>query len=162
RTLAEPGRAEFRRALLRLEVDVHEPEAISESCIPLEVVHHAPLEIALDRYALRCRPMELRQVVAQKHDAIRVVELSVGGDYLIAGAPVLGDEDLLRLPERLHELRRPVHRLGTEREPRVEHLRVRLAERYLPPAAGLIRGHHVFGRLVDIDPDEIERRSDDR
>jgi hypothetical protein len=37
-------------------------------------------------------------------NAVGVVDLAVVGDHLVAGAAVLGDEDLLRLPHRLHEL----------------------------------------------------------
>src|SRR5262249_36540600 len=61
RGLAEERCAQLRRALLRLEVYVHQPETIAESLSPLEVVHRAPLEVALHWHAVRGRPLELRQ-----------------------------------------------------------------------------------------------------
>src|SRR5262245_59095009 len=62
RRLAEPRSTCLRRALLRLEVHVHQPEAVAEAKGPLEVVHRAPLEVALDRHAVGSGALELRQV----------------------------------------------------------------------------------------------------
>ena len=47
RRLAEPRGARLGRALLRLEVHVHDPEPVAVAGHPLEVVHQAPLEVAL-------------------------------------------------------------------------------------------------------------------
>jgi hypothetical protein len=33
-------------------IDVEEPEAGAETVCPLEIVHHAPMEIAADRHAI--------------------------------------------------------------------------------------------------------------
>src|SRR5262245_2083490 len=80
RRLAEPRGAHLGHPLLRLEVHVHQPEAIAVSVVPLEVVHRAPLEVALDRHAVGRRPLELRQAGAEVHDAVGVVNLAIVGE----------------------------------------------------------------------------------
>src|SRR5262245_1171710 len=110
---------------LRLEVNVHQPEAITaKPCTPLEVVHPTPLEVALDGHASSGGALELHQAGAKEHDAVGVVNLAIVGQHIIRRASVLRDEDPLRLPERLYELRSPVESLGSKREPSVEHFRV--------------------------------------
>src|SRR5215510_14803175 len=52
RPLAEERRAEFRRPLLRAEVHVHQSETIAETCVPLEIIHRAPLEVAPHGHAV--------------------------------------------------------------------------------------------------------------
>ena len=56
--------------------------------------------------------MALRQIVPERHDAVGVVDVSVVGQLVARRAPVLGGVNFLRLPERMHELRDPVQRLG--------------------------------------------------
>src|SRR5262245_8331389 len=111
RRLAEERRAELRRPLLRAEVHVHQSETIAETCIPLEIVHRAPLEVALHRNAICDRPLKLIEVSAKKHDAVGVINLAVVSNDILRRAAVLGDVDFFRVPEGLHELRGPVHRL---------------------------------------------------
>src|SRR6185312_14228573 len=69
-------RAELWDALLGLEVDVVEPEALLEAEDPLEIVHQAPEEIAAHRRAIGDRALQLHQVVAQVHDPVEVVDLA--------------------------------------------------------------------------------------
>lgn len=99
RGLAKPSGAHFWRPLLCVEVHVHQPEPVTEAGRPFEVVHRAPVEIAFDRYTLGCRALQLGQVGADEHDAVGVVDVAVIGELIFAGAAVLGDENLLRLPE---------------------------------------------------------------
>src|SRR5690606_23300460 len=72
--LAEPPGAELGRALLGLEIDVDQPEAVAEARGPFEVVHRAPVEIPLDGDAFGGGTLELRQVRAEEHDAVGVVD----------------------------------------------------------------------------------------
>src|SRR5215471_8180678 len=71
--LAEPSGTTFRRALLRLEVHMDEPEPIAEAVDPFEVVHQAPVEIALYRHSVSGRALELSEIGAQEHNPVRVV-----------------------------------------------------------------------------------------
>src|SRR5215475_10608374 len=93
RRLAEPLRADLRRALLRLEVHVDQPEAVAEAIYPLEVVLCAPEEVPIHRYAVCSRTLELREVSAQEHDPVGVVHVAIAGDYVRRAAAVLSDED---------------------------------------------------------------------
>src|SRR5690348_16899542 len=72
-------------ALLRLVVDVDEPEALCVAELPLEVVHQRPVAVAEHRHALRDRVVDGGEVVAEERDAARVVP-RLGED-----AAVLGD-----------------------------------------------------------------------
>jgi hypothetical protein len=160
--LAEPRGAELGTALLRLEVHTHQPEAVAEPVYPLEVVHRAPLlEVPIHRYPVGGRPLELRQAGAKEHDAVGVVDLAVVGQHVVGDAPVLGDKDLLRIPEGLHQLRGPVQRLRAHGEPGRGHLGVSLGERNVAPAGSLVGGQHVDRRLVNVDADEVQGRGDD-
>src|SRR3712207_3824089 len=76
RTLAEECGAELRRPLLSLEVHVDDPEAVAVAGHPLEIIHHAPLKVALHRHAVGGRPLELRQEGAQEQDTVCVVDLA--------------------------------------------------------------------------------------
>ena len=153
--LLEPLRAELGPTLERFELDVHNAKTIAVAGHPLEVVHHAPVEIARYWHTVRRCPLKLGEEVPHEHDAISVVDRAVVRYHVVAGAAILGDEDLLGTSERLHELRGPVDRLGREREPTVEHPRVRLGKGDLAPAGSLVGGQRVEGRLVDVDADEI-------
>src|SRR5262245_47021368 len=62
--LAKPIRAELGRTLLRLEVHVHQAEPIAVAVDPLEIVHRAPLKVALHGHAVSRRTLELRHVTA--------------------------------------------------------------------------------------------------
>src|SRR5262249_16880966 len=68
RCFVEPGGAQLRRALLRLEVHVDQPEAVAVPINPFEVVLRTPEEVPLHRHAIGRRTLELREVRAQKHD----------------------------------------------------------------------------------------------
>src|SRR3712207_3597860 len=50
---AKPVGAELGRAFEGVEVDVHHAKAVAVAGHPLKVVHHAPVEVALDRHAVR-------------------------------------------------------------------------------------------------------------
>src|SRR5262245_3219639 len=117
RRLAEKRRAELRRPFLRAEVHVHQSETIAETCVPFEVIHRAPLEVALHGHAVCDRPLKLIQVSAKKHDAVGVINLAVVCNDILRRAAVLGDVDFFRVPEGLHELRGPVHRLWSHSVP---------------------------------------------
>src|SRR5262249_15698661 len=84
---------------------------------------------------------------------------------IVAGTAVFCDVDLLCLPERLHELRRPVESLRPKRKPLIEHLWMPFGERNFTPTTGdlswLIGGKDVNERPIDVDADEIERRAED-
>ena len=57
-------------ALLSLEVDVVDAEAVGIAVGPFVVVHEAPAEVALDGNALADSAVELSEVVAEVHDAV--------------------------------------------------------------------------------------------
>ena len=60
----EPLSAQLGRALLRLEIHVHEPEAGTEAVSPFEIVHRAPVEGALYRHTFgKGRVMRVRGAV---------------------------------------------------------------------------------------------------
>jgi hypothetical protein len=63
------------------------------------------------------RPLELCEVGAREHDTVGVVHLPVVGYRIRRSASVLGDEDRLRAPQRLHMARRPIQGLGIENVP---------------------------------------------
>ena len=63
------------------------------------------IESSLDRHAVGNGPFELGQVVPQEHNAVRVVDSSVLGHEILRRAAVLGDVNLLGLPEGLHALK---------------------------------------------------------
>jgi len=96
--------------------------------------------MALHRHTLRRRAVQLRQERAHEHDAIGVVDLAVFGEHVFAGAAVLGDEDFLRIPQRLHMLGGPIEDLGADRKVRGWRLGVALGERNLVPAGRLLGG----------------------
>src|SRR5258708_5195570 len=87
---AIPFCAELWCALLRFVVDVVEAESFAIAVRPLEVVHQAPQEVALDRITFRRRTMQMRQVVAQIHHAVRIFHATVS-QLIIRRAAVLGD-----------------------------------------------------------------------
>src|SRR5262249_48635378 len=70
RRFAKPLRAQLRRALLRLEVDIHEAETVAEAINPFEVVLRAPVEVAIHRNAVGRRTLELCETSAQKHHPV--------------------------------------------------------------------------------------------
>src|SRR5262249_13590647 len=115
-----------------------------------------PVEVPVDGYALRRRPLELLQTGAEEHHAVRVVHLAVVGDDICCGAAVLGDEDRLGSPKRLHLPRCPVHDLGGEDVPGGLHLRMRSVERDRAVPGRIVGGLNVYVWPVDVDPDEVE------
>src|SRR5262249_59616846 len=73
RRLTEEQSAGFWRAFLCLEIDVYQSKAVPEARGPLEVVHGAPVEITHHRNTIGARPLELRQVTTEKHNAVGLV-----------------------------------------------------------------------------------------
>src|SRR6187402_3822958 len=86
--LVKVGR-ELRRPLLCCEIDIGDPEALLIAVGPLVVVQQTPEEVALHRRSLRDAAMELRQVLAQKHDAIGVQNASLAVHHVVRRAAVL-------------------------------------------------------------------------
>src|SRR5690606_878820 len=88
------ARARLGRALLRLEVHVHDAEALRVAIGPLEVVQQRPGEVAAHVHALVHGLVEHAQVLAQVGDALRVVDAALGRHGRVGerGA-VLGDVD---------------------------------------------------------------------
>ena len=97
--LAIPEPTVFDRALLRGVIHVVQAEAVPVPVGPLEVVHQAPEEVALHRHAIRHGTLELRQIIAQVHHAVEVVDVAVFVRLVPAGSAVLADVDLLGLPQ---------------------------------------------------------------
>src|SRR5262245_30268241 len=118
-------RAELRRSLLRLEVHVDQSEAVAVAINPFKVVLYAPEEVPAHWDALGSRTVELREIRAQEHNAIRVVHLAITGDRVRRGAAVLSDEDRPRAPQRLHVVGCPVETRRVEHVPFGLHLRMR-------------------------------------
>ena len=83
RRFTEIGRAEFRRPLLRPEVDIDETEPVGKTVPPLEIVHQAPVKIAFDGHALGRGAAEMAEMIAQEHDAIGIIDDAAGG-HLVA------------------------------------------------------------------------------
>src|SRR5262245_27898641 len=98
---AEPCRARFWNALLRLEIGVEQPEAGAKPVEPLDVVHQAPVEVALHRHAVGGGALKLRQTGAHVHDSIGVVHSAALSDSIRPAASVLGDVHPLRT-DRYH------------------------------------------------------------
>src|SRR5207253_7324455 len=107
-------RAQFRRAFLRLVVNVVKAEAVRVAVRPLEVVHETPEEVAAHGHALGRRAPQVREVVAQVHHSVRVVDAPVLRRYVGRGATVLRDVNLLRAPELRDVARPPVERLRAD------------------------------------------------
>src|SRR4051794_15692522 len=105
--LFEPRGAQLGRPLERLEVDVHQSEAVAEAGRPLEVVLRTPMEVAVDRHALRDGALELAQRGAHEHDPVRVVDTSRIVGRVDRGTAVLRDVNGRWRPERLDEARPP-------------------------------------------------------
>ena len=79
--------------LLRLEVAVHDSEALLKALRPLEVVGERPQEIAAHVGARLHRAPDLRDKAPQEADAPLVVDLAVGVRPVAVRASVLGDVD---------------------------------------------------------------------
>ena len=92
----EERRAELGRALQRPVVDVDQPESGAVTGGPLEIVHRAPVEIPFDGYPVGGRPLQLREIAAEEHDAVAVVDGAVRGRLVRRAAAVLGDVDLAK------------------------------------------------------------------
>src|ERR1700750_133251 len=133
--LVEVG-AELRSSLLRFEVDVMDAEAIGVTIGPLIVIHEAPAEVAFDGYAFGDAAMKLRQIVAEVHDAVGVVDVAVGGEDVGGGGSVLGDVDLFDSPDLGDEPGTPVEALRADAEPGTHHMWV----------GGWSRDHDIAGR----------------
>ena len=61
--------AQLRSSLLRLEVDLMDPEASLISVGALVVTQKAPKKISAHRHTFSNSPLQVRQVIAQIHDA---------------------------------------------------------------------------------------------
>src|SRR5215469_2739598 len=107
RRLTKEQSAGFWRTLLCVEIDVYQSKAVPEARGPLEVVHRAPLEITHHRNTIGARTLELRQVTTEKHNAVGVVNFAVVRQYIIAGAAVLGEVDLLCPPRAIARISAP-------------------------------------------------------
>src|SRR5689334_19755534 len=88
-----PVKRVLRRALLRLEIDVYQPEALPEAFRPLEVVHQAPGKIAAHISAAAARTGELAQIALHEVDALGIVHFAVEGDPVGNRGAVLSDHD---------------------------------------------------------------------
>src|SRR5205807_3173079 len=100
--------AELGRPAQRIEVHAVEPEALVEAVDPFEIIHQTPQEIAAHRYALGGGALQLRQIVAQVHDAVEIVDVAVGGDLVVGGRAVLADVDRINVPDFRREPRHPI------------------------------------------------------
>src|ERR1700751_1283088 len=89
--IAVKGCAELGLACERIEIDVIEPKALLKTKDPFEIVHQAPEEIAAHRRTFGNTALQLSQVIAQKHDAVEVVDLAIGGDLIDSGCAVFRD-----------------------------------------------------------------------
>lgn len=158
RRFAEPQRAQLGRSFLGLEVHIDQPEAVAVAVDPLEVVHRAPVEAALERNAFGRGALLPHHAVAQVHHTVVVVDVAVLRNLVGSSAAVLGDEDLLRLPDLVQQPRRPILRLWNEPMPVREHLRMGDTERHLLVAGRLVGCPCRERRDVDIDADEVDRR----
>ena len=122
---------------------------------PLVVVHEAPAEVAADGDAFGDGAVELGEVVAEVHDTVSVVDVAVGGEDVGRRGAVLGDVDLLDVPELGGRA------WGSSREPRG-----RPGARSSSCAGRRrVAGRREIGRLsvgadvergVDVEADEIE------
>jgi hypothetical protein len=68
-------------------------EAMLVALGPLEVVHQRPVKVALDRHTVADGPVQFAQVARKKIDAGFVVHVAVDRDPVVAGEPILGDDD---------------------------------------------------------------------
>src|ERR1700754_4745336 len=153
--------AQLRRAALGLEVDVVQPKTLLEAVDPFEIIHQAPQEIAAHRHPFGSRALQLRQIIAQVHDAVEIVDVAVGGDFVVGGGAVLADIDRLDFPDFCGQPRYPVGRLGADPEPIDIHMRERGGKRQHLETRRAVDCHHVVLRRIDVQADEIVRRSDD-
>ena len=146
---------------MRLEIHPIDAEAFFKSENPFEIVHQAPQEIAANRHALGGGALQLRQVVAQVHDAIEVVDLAVGGEFVGGGGSVLADVDVIDVPDFRRQPRHPVNGLGPDPEPLGIHVRERSRERQHGKPRLAVGCDHVELRRIDVQADEVARRADD-
>src|SRR5712692_7314784 len=65
----------------------------------IQIVHQTPRKIPKYGYTLGRRALQLRQIIAQIHDAIHVVDIAVSGWLVAPGRSVLGDIDRLDVPQ---------------------------------------------------------------
>src|SRR5262245_18680593 len=70
--LAVPAERVLRRAALRREIDVDQPEALAVTLRPFEVVEQAPREVAAHVGAARARERELTEVALHVVDALGI------------------------------------------------------------------------------------------
>src|SRR5580658_6836682 len=80
---AIPLRAQLGCTRLRLEIHVMNAESFAVAVCPLVVVHQAPQEITLDWVALRSRTMQVREMIAQVHDTVGVLDASVSSNHIV-------------------------------------------------------------------------------
>jgi hypothetical protein len=131
----------------------------------------------------------VREIVAQEHDAVGVVDDAVGGAHVGRGAAVLGDVDVLHVPDLGQVARAPIERFGRNAQPgRIHHRKLRrhwqrgeaprrggAAQVRVLGGAAHVRarggaahvrarggGAHISSRAINIDADEIDRAADRR
>src|SRR6516165_8389130 len=153
--------AELWNPLQRLEIDVVETETLFEAEDPFEIVHQTPQEIAAHRRAFRNRALQLRQVVAEEHDAVEIVDMAVGRDLVLGGGAVLGDIDVVGLPDLRRDSWHPVGGLRPDAEPFGIHVRERSGKRQDVETRRALGGDDVELGRIDVQPDEIDLRADD-
>jgi hypothetical protein len=78
---------EFRRPNLGLKIHPVDPKALFKSKNPFEIIHQAPKEVTANWHALGGGALQLRQVVAQVHNAIEVVDLAFGASSSAEDVP---------------------------------------------------------------------------
>ena len=120
------------------------------------------MKIAFDGHPLRGRPAEMTEVVAKEHDAVGVIDDTIGGDFVACRATVLGDVDFLCLPQRLQHAAAPSTSPRGRAVCHDEAMRgCDLLNGMGPISRRLFGSHHIDRGPVYIDADEIDRRGDD-
>jgi alpha-N-arabinofuranosidase len=117
-----PVRAQLWNSLLGGEIDVVNAEALLVAVGPFVVVEQAPEKVALHRIVPGHCAVQVREVIAQEHHSIGVVD-SAGVRDVIRGAAVLRDVDGGRLPQIADGANRPVDDFRSDIEPRRCHAR---------------------------------------
>ena len=134
-------------------------EAIGVAVGPFKVVHQTPQEIALHWYPVGRRSLELRQIVAQIHYAIRVIDDAVRRWNIRGRAAILSNVNLFHIPNLRDMMWSPVESLRADGQPPRRHVRIRLRMLYDAEAKLRLVCSNI-GRRVDVDTDKVERTRD--